>query len=519
MDTLQSQINLLWVIVASALVMFMQAGFCCLESGLVRSKNSINVAIKNLFDFCVACMIFWCFGFALMFGESRGGFVGTTGFGFGHSASSDRLVFFLFQMMFCATATTIISGAVAERMRFVSYVAVAVITSGLIYPVIGHWVWADGGWLNQIGFIDFAGSTVVHSTGGWIALAAVILIGPRMGRFTGEGKPFHGHNLPMATAGVIILWFGWLGFNGGSALAMNELVPKILINTCLSAAMGGIAGLALSWRSMGRPDVQSLMYGVVAGLVAITAGCYTVSPWAAVVIGAIGGLICIGAAKVLERMKVDDVIGVISAHACAGVWGTLAVAFFGDSTDWAPGVGRWDQLLIQLYGIVACFVWSFGVGFVSLWLLNRVMPLRVSQEDERLGLNIAEHGAVTESAGLLREMEIHRKTKDFSHHVTVEPFTEFGQVASQYNRVLDEVNIRSHDLVVAMDDAVSAKKELEETVLELQEFNRAAVGRELRMIDLKSDVNKLSQRLELPEPYDMSSLNEHKDPEKTKDQS
>ncbi len=264
--------DLMWVVLCAALVLLMQAGFTCLETGFVRAKNSINVAIKNIVDFLVASSIFWIVGFALMFGASASGWIGTTGFFWGDASQPWLLAFFLFQLTFCGTATTIVSGAVAERMRFSGYLFATIIICTVIYPVIGHWVWGGAvegngaGWLSRLGFLDFAGSTVVHSVAGWVALAAILIIGPRIGRFDSPGSAIHGHNLPMAALGTLLLWFGWFGFNGGSTLAFTEQTPLILVNTTMAAVWGGLAALALGWRRLGRPSAQMAMNGTLRGL-------------------------------------------------------------------------------------------------------------------------------------------------------------------------------------------------------------------------------------------------------------
>ncbi len=447
--------NIVWMLVCAALVMLMQGGFCFLESGLARAKNSVNVAIKNLVDFCVAATVFWAFGFALMFGASCAGWIGTSDFLVGGDASPHLLAFFLFQMMFCGTATTIISGAVAERMRFRAYLLVSFLVSGLIYPIFGHWAWngvnagLSGGWLGQQGFIDFAGSTVVHSVGGWVALAAVIILGPRIGRFGDADRPIHGHNLPMATLGVLLLWFGWFGFNGGSTLAVNESIPLILVNTNLAAAAGGIAALLVAYAVERRPDVAQVMNGVVAGLVSITASCHIMTPEASFLIGLIGGAFCCGVNYLLPKFHIDDAIGAFPAHAVAGAWGTLAVALLANPETFGTDLTRWQQLAVQTQGVATCFAWSFGGGFVLLWGLNRVLPLRVTREDELIGLNVSEHGASTELLDLLGEMHRHREQGDFSHQVLVEPHTEVGQIAAEYNRVLEKVSSEMQERVQA----------------------------------------------------------------------
>ena len=434
------------LLACSSLVMVMQAGFCCIESGLVRSKNSINVALKNVVDFCIAGLVFWLVGYAVMFGTSHRGIIGTTYFLYGDDANAWQLSFFLFQLVFCGTATTIISGAVAERMRFAGYVLVAVLVSGLIYPIFGHWAWGgvDGsgpsGWLRELGFIDFAGATVVHSVGGWVALAAVIVVGPRLGRFGKDRQQFHGHNLPMSSLGVLLLWFGWFGFNGGSTYAVSEEIPAILVKTTLAGAAGGVTAMLLSWAVVRQPRVEFVLNGVIAGLVGITAGCHVIPTASSVVVGAVAAAICCAATWVLEKQKIDDVIGAVPAHACAGVWGTLAVALMGDPSLWDNGNGRLDQLAVQAIGVVVCFAWSFGVGYTVLKLINAVQPIRINSKDEEVGLNVSEHGAHNPVTDLVDEMTRHREKGEFSTPVKIDAHTDVAAIAQEYNKVLDRVN-------------------------------------------------------------------------------
>ena len=455
METVGQSLDILWILICAALVMLMQAGFSCLESGLVRSKNSINVAAKNFADFCLSSVIFWVFGFGLMFGTTIGGLFGTSGFFFGEEATPWLMAFFIFQLGFCGTATTIVSGAVAERMRFGGYLIVATIISGVIYPFVGHWVWASAagfeaeGWLEQMGFIDFAGSTVVHSVGGWVSLAAIIIIGPRIGRFGKNAVPIHGHDLPFVTLGVFLLWFGWFGFNGGSALGLTAAVPTIIVNTVISGAFGGMVALALSWLLNGRTDVTVIMNGSLAGLVGITASAHIMTPMASVAIGSIAALFMYGTLLLLERFEIDDVVGAVPVHLAAGIWGTLAVAIFADPATWGTELGRWDQFMVQATGVGATFVWAFGVGFILLWLINRWIPLRIDPQGEMSGLNIAEHGASTEILDLLNAMNEQCKENDFSQPVSVEPHTEIGQIAHQYNKVLADINKKQAKLETA----------------------------------------------------------------------
>ncbi|MBO6634707.1 MAG: ammonium transporter, partial [Parvibaculum sp.] len=451
MESVAQSIDTVWVLICTVLVLLMQAGFACLESGLVRAKNSINVAVKNVMDFCVAGVGFWLVGFGLMFGVSAGGLLGSSDFAFdgaagGNQATAWVMAFFFFQLAFCSTSTTIVSGAVAERMSFRGYAITAAVLSMLIYPVFGHWAWGGvltgeaAGWLEHRGFIDFAGSTVVHSVGGWIALAAILVLGPRIGRFGPDGKRIEPHDMPMATLGMFLLWIGWFGFNGGSTLALNATVPFVLVHTMLAAAAGGLAVVGISWIRNGLPDVQLTLNGILAGLVAITANCHIVSTSNAVLIGAGGGIVCFVTSDLLARLKIDDAVDAVPVHLAAGIWGTLAVALLGDVSLFPNGHTRLEQLGVQALGIGAAGVFAFGISFVVLHLIDRVLPLRVSADAERIGLNIAEHGASSALLDVLGAMEAQAARGDFSKPVHVEPFTEAGEMATRYNLVLDKFN-------------------------------------------------------------------------------
>ncbi|MEP0709453.1 MAG: ammonium transporter [Parvibaculum sp.] len=451
MESVAQSIDTVWVLICTVLVLLMQAGFACLESGLVRAKNSINVAVKNVMDFCVAGVGFWLIGFGLMFGVSAGGFLGSSDFAFdgvagGNQATAWVMAFFFFQLAFCSTSTTIVSGAVAERMSFRGYAITAAILSMLIYPVFGHWAWGGvlsgeaAGWLESRGFVDFAGSTVVHSIGGWIALAAILVLGPRIGRFGPDGSRIEPHDMPMATLGMFLLWIGWFGFNGGSTLALNATVPFVLVHTMLAAAAGGLAVVGISWIRNGLPDVQLTLNGILAGLVAITANCHIVSTSNAVLIGAGGGIVCLVASGLLARLRIDDAVDAVPVHLAAGIWGTLAVALLGDVSLFPNGHTRLEQLGVQALGIGAAGVFAFGVSYIVLHLIDRVLPLRVSADAERIGLNIAEHGASSALLDVLGAMEAQASRGDFSRPVHVEPFTEAGEMASRYNLVLDKFN-------------------------------------------------------------------------------
>ncbi|HSM26706.1 MAG TPA: ammonium transporter [Thioalkalivibrio sp.] len=442
-----TELDILWILLCAGLVFVMQAGFLCLESGLTRSKNSINVALKNVADFAVAVTLFWAVGFAVMFGPSAAGWFGTSGFFVSVGTGSEPWLsaYFLFQAMFCATAATIVSGAVAERMTFRGYLLVVVLVAGVIYPVFGHWAWGGvlgqtNGWLANLGFVDFAGSTVVHSVGGWVALAAILVIGPRMGRF---GTPqsgvqgIIGGNLPLAMLGGLLLFFGWFGFNGGSTFRLDDSVPGILANTTLAAVAGVLVAMLVGWRMRGHIEVVYALNGLIAGLVAITAGAHAVTAPESALIGIVGGLVMMLSHEWLIRRRIDDAVGAVPAHLAAGIWGTLAVALFGDIEALGTGLTRGEQLAAQATGIIVCAVWAFGVAYIALKGLDRLNPLRVDPEAERVGLNVSEHGAPNELQDLLMGMEAQGITRDLSVRVPVEPFTEVGQIAAAYNRVMD----------------------------------------------------------------------------------
>ncbi|MFT7373525.1 MAG: Amt family ammonium transporter [Oleiphilaceae bacterium] len=436
----------LWLLISALFVFLMQIGFLCLESGQTRSKNSINVAAKNVTDFIVSTAIFWLFGFGVMFGTSYNGLLGTSEFAFGTKNTPFEIVFFLFQMMFCSTAATLISGAVAERIRFSGYIYVTIILSAVIYPLVGHWIWSgiytsgNQGWLEAKGFVDFAGSTVVHSVGGWMALATVLVLGPRIGQFQ-KGLSFSsGSNLPMAAMGTLLIVFGWFGFNGGSALSFNDQVPGILLNTCLAAIWGGLASTVLHYFLKHFVDVRSSLNGIIAGLVGITASCYAVSPFEAAIIGAISGAIALFGKQWMYALKIDDALAIIPVHLFAGIWGTLAVALFGDTEILGTGLTTFQQLMVQIEGIIVVGAFSFIVSYLCVLGLNKITPLRVSREDEIRGLNISEHHASTEIIDLLAEMECQQNEGNYSTPVKEEPFTEVGQIAKKYNQVIRQVS-------------------------------------------------------------------------------
>lgn len=441
-------LDTLWLLISATLVFFMQAGFLALETGLTRSKNNINVAIKNIADFALTTIVFWAFGFAIMFGETAGGWFGLTNFFFDPAKNSFPIVgFFIFQVMFCGTAVTIISGSVAERLRFIAYLLTTLLIAGLIYPFFGHWVWngintsTPSGWLGQLGFVDFAGSTVVHSVGGWASLAILILIGPRDGRFpkSGKDRPIVGANIPLATLGVLLLYIGWIGFNGGSTLHMDGHVLNIVTNTLIAGSAGLVGAMLVSWLYHGMPKIDFIMNGCLGGLVAVTANAHVISIFSAVIISTIGGMLVGVAMEWMLRLKIDDAVGAVPVHLVCGIWGTLCVGIFGKPELLGTNLSWGGQIMVQLLGIVVCGLWTFTLTWIIFRQLNRWLPLRVDGHAERLGLNISEHGAVTEAVEFLTVLEEQEKTGDLTLRVPVEPFTEIGQVARQYNRVMDRL--------------------------------------------------------------------------------
>jgi Amt family ammonium transporter len=456
-------LDILWMLFAAMLVFVMQAGFLCLESGLVRSKNSINVAAKNLTDFAISSMVFWALGFAMMFGDSVSGIIGTSYFFFGEQASPLLITTFLFQMMFCGTAATLVSGAIAERMSYFGYVIVTITITLFIYPIVGHWAWAGiitgtaTGWLEQIGFVDFAGSTVVHSVGGWVALAAILVIGPRVGRYDAGSRRIPGSNVPMAVLGTMLIWFGWFGFNGGSTLGWSDNIPSILLNTCIAAFCGGIAATAIKYTVDGYIDVMQIINGVLGGLVAITANCHAVSVTDSALIGLVAGMIVVSGERLLDHYKIDDAVSVIPVHLFAGIWGTLAIAIFADPVVLGTHLSSFEQFQSQSIGIVTIGLYSFVMAYSIFRLINHFYPLRVSTKAELIGLNVAEHRVSTEVFDLLSAMNHQHEASDYTVRVPVEPFTEIGQIAQEYNRVIDKV----HQEIQQRDQAFSAFKKSE----------------------------------------------------------
>ncbi len=442
----------------------MQPGFMCLESGLTRSKNSINVAVKNFADFGISVALFWAFGYAIMFSRAAMGGIDPQALFFDTTSNPGQAAFFLFEAMFCSTATTIVSGASAERMKFGAYLLVAALTSGIIYPVFGHWAW-NGietnhllGWLGKIGFVDFAGSTIVHSMGGWVSLAVLLVIGPRLGRFTPDKttQEMRGSNLQLSVLGAMLLWLGWLGFNGGSYLHLDIRVATVIVNTILAGTSGMLVGAVLGWLLYRRPEVELIINGSLAGLVAITASSHASSSTAAPLIGGVGAVVMVLVSLTLQRCQIDDAVDAIAVHAGGGVWGTLAVGLFGNLDLLHTGLSRSQQLLVQVLGIGVSFVWGFGLTWLVLYTINHYFPLRVSLEAETTGLNISEHGAKTEIYDLFEVMEYQARTQDFKRRVPENQFTEVGQIGCRYNQVMQALEDSLNQTEAIIENATDA---------------------------------------------------------------
>ena len=396
---LSMSLDNVWVLIATCLVMFMQAGFALVEVGFTRAKNAANILMKNLMDFAVGSLAFWAIGYSIMFGEDIAGFMGqiTLFFGPDEIDGLPLITKLMFQTVFAATAATIVSGAMAERTKFGAYLIYSLVITLIIYPISGHWIWG-GGWLSEMGFIDFAGSTVVHSVGGWAALMGAALLGPRMGKYV-NGKPraIPGHNLVLGALGVFILWLGWFGFNPGSQLAASGkanamAIAHIFATTNLAAAAGALSSMLFSWMRYKRPSLSITLNGALAGLVGITAGCAAVSLGSAVIIGAIAGVVLVFSLEFIERtLKIDDPVGAISVHGVCGALGTLLVGVFATEGGLLNG-GGFAQLGVQAVGVLSTMGWVIGTSFILFYVLKKTVGLRESKRVEEEGLDVYEHG-------------------------------------------------------------------------------------------------------------------------------
>lgn len=405
---INGDMGMLWMLLSGILVFFMQAGFTLVESGMTRSKNAVNIAMKNLLDICVGSLSFWIVGYSLMYGDTSNGYFFWSGLFQGEGAD------LFFQTMFAATAATIVSGAIAGRTKYTTYIIFSIIMTAIIYPISGGWQWQGDGWLTNLGFIDFAGSSIVHSVGGWAALVAAYMVGPRIGKYVnGKVCAIPGHNQILATLGVFILWLGWFGFNGGSQLAWGGAdaigASNVVLITNLAAAAGGLGALITTWIWYGKPNLAQTLNGALAGLVSITAGCGNMTAGGAVLAGLIGGILVVFSIEFIEKkLKIDDAIGAASVHGVAGAWGTLVIGLWGVDGDTAIGLfngGGSAQLGAQAIGVLAYAVWAVVLSFIVFGILKATMGLRVSEEVEIEGLDISEHGSIAYPGKRMREID------------------------------------------------------------------------------------------------------------------
>lgn len=400
-----SSTNVIWTLLAATLVFMMQAGFAMLETGFTRAKNAGNIAMKNLMDYCIGTVLFWIFGFGIMFGPSIGGIIGKPDFfvtsSYQYNQYVPTMVYLMFQTVFCATSATIVSGAMAERTKFSAYLIYSALISAIVYPISGHWCWNSDGWLAQLGFHDFAGSTVVHMVGGISALVGAIFLGPRIGKFdkNGKARAIPGHSMTLAMLGIFLLWIGWFGFNPGSTITADGKdtwveMGSIFITTNLAAAVGALTAMFLAWKKYGKPDVGLTINGALAGLIGITAGCDVVSPVGAFFIGLICAFIYVYAASIVEnKFKIDDPVGAFAAHGCCGAGGTLLVGLFAKDGGLFYGGGL-KLLGVELLGVVAVAAWTTVTMIIIFWVIKHTIGLRVSAKEELSGLDLPEHGLV-----------------------------------------------------------------------------------------------------------------------------
>lgn len=418
-ELLQNRLNIVWTCIAAFLVFLMQAGFALLEIGFTRAKNSINIIMKNLMDFSIGSLGFYAIGFSLMFGVYNG-FSGNWEFGIStKDGESWTYTFLIFQTVFAATAATIVSGAMAERTKFSAYLIVSFLITAFVYPIFGSWAWGGlyngGGWLENLStgaFTDFAGSTVVHSIGGWLALAGAIVLGPRKGKYDSQGNAISipGHSIPLASLGMFILWFGWFGFNAGSTTTGDGSIGRIAVVTNLSAAAGALTAMVVAWlRTHRKPDASMAINGALAGLVGITAGCATFTPLGGVITGVISGIVVVYSITFIEkRLRIDDPVGAVSVHGVCGAIGTLLCGFL--NAEAALGIaetssgllygGGIRQLISQVIGVTVAFAWAFGIGLDMFWILKGTIGLRVDEHHEETGLDLVEHGMEAYDSGL-----------------------------------------------------------------------------------------------------------------------
>ena len=504
---LQSDVDHVWTMTAAALVLFMQGGFLLLEAGQVRAKNAVNVAQKNLVDFVLSAVCFGLVGFAFMFGSSIEGWIGWDNelaiFG---GADPWTLTFFVFQLVFCGTAATVVSGAVAERMAMSGYITITILIAAVIYPVSGHWAWggllngSEEPWLAAMGFMDFAGSTVVHSVGAWVGLAAIMIIGPRAGKFDDDGKPvvLHGHSPVLSTMGTLILLVGWIGFNGGSTTSGSEVFASIIANTLVAGCVGGFTGYCFGRVHHGYNKPEFVINGLLAGLVAITAGCDVLTTQMAAAVGVLGAAGAYIFREALERIaKLDDPLGAVAVHGMAGVIGTLLIAWLAPVDTLLAG-SRGAQFYVQLTGVASIFAWSFSVAYIVLRVLHKILPssdgpgrgLRVSEHDEQIGLNVSEHNAPLGVYGLTKALATLVNEPDAEiQKLTIDPGDETAEAALLLNELLDNIQKQRE---AELDNSTSADEVQRYNALLLETMSAYAKGNFERVLSLDETPGNLS---------------------------
>jgi len=469
-------IDILWILLSAFLVFLMQFGFALIETGTVRSKNTINVAMKNLIDTVFGIIFFWMIGFGLMFGSDVNGLFGYSDF-FIDGKNLEQNAIFFFQAMFAATATTIISGAVAERIKFHGYIIVAIVVTSLIYPIFGHWAWSEHGWLNKIGFVDFAGSTVVHSIGAWVGLAGALVLGARLGKFRNDKVtyfPPSNHNF--IVFGTFILFVSWFGFNAGSLLQFNLLATSILLNTLIAAAFGGLGAWLITLVYKKKVGIEIFSFGIIAGLVGITAGCNQFDVATSAFVGFVSPFIMFAFDQLLlHKYKIDDPLSVVGIHGFVGAWGTLSVGIFAKVPD---NLTRLEFISIQLVGVVTAFIFAFIFGIILFYFLYKINLLRVSKKHEVIGLNVGEHQARLPWVQTIESIVKIMKTGNIKTKIYEEKYTEVGLVAKFFNYLL----------------AILREKQIELKVSNQKLKNRAEIDPLTKALNRRALTDKLNNR-------------------------
>ncbi|WP_295101595.1 ammonium transporter [uncultured Candidatus Kuenenia sp.] len=495
LQIIQKKLDFIWIIVAASMVFFMQVGFTAYEAGSVQAKNAISVSIKNILNFLISSITYFIVGFGIMFGVSYNGYIGISNFllyGIDTHLTSLGYAFVFIQLVFAGTAATITSGAYAERAKLLTHICTTIVVVCLIYPVFGHWAWGhllhtqQYGWLERLGFIDFAGSTVVHSVSGWIALSGAIVLGPRTGKFNPDGtvNRMYGHNLPLATIGTFFLWFGWFGFNGGALLQADTSIGLVIINTTLSGSVAGVAAAVFRKLKNKTLDAAEILLGIMGGIVAIGAGCSRVSPVYACIVGLCAGIIAILAKDFIEKiLRVDDPVGAVPVHGFCGVWGTLAVSLFTPVSAFSmTNFSRLLQVGVQCLGIIVAFAWAFSLGLLFFWCMKKLVGIRISTEEEVKGLNISEYADVTSWLDFVKIT----KVQDLNAALQDKIKDRTRELEDIKRNLEEDVKKRTSELEKSRDDF---KKKAEQ----LENFAKVAVGRELKMKKMEEDLYALKK--------------------------